>query len=77
MKEKTKNRAITYGFKENADVLASGDSISYNYSGEPEGVIFRVDQDGKSFPVVIEGVFGRNHVYASTGSSSFNFWIKF
>jgi UDP-N-acetylmuramoyl-tripeptide--D-alanyl-D-alanine ligase len=65
MREKTKNRTVTYGFKENADLLASGDSIAYNSVGEPEGVIFRVDQDGKSFPVVIEGVFGRNHVYAS------------
>jgi UDP-N-acetylmuramoyl-tripeptide--D-alanyl-D-alanine ligase len=65
MKEKTKNRTLTYGFKEGADVLGSSDSISYNPAGVPEGVIFRVDENGTSFPVVIEGVFGRNHVYAS------------
>lgn len=75
MKENTKNLTTTYGFNEGADILGSGDSISYSPSGEPEGIIFRVDQkglargrttaEGISFPVVIEGVFGRNHVYAS------------
>jgi UDP-N-acetylmuramoyl-tripeptide--D-alanyl-D-alanine ligase len=79
MKEKTKNRTVTYGFKEGADVLATSDSISYNALGVPEGIIFRVDKDGKSFPVVIEGVFGRNHVYASLAAltliSALNFNI--
>ncbi len=65
MKAKTKNRTITYGFKEGAEVLGSGDNILYNETGAPEGVIFRIDEDGKSVPVTIEGVFGRNHVYAS------------
>lgn len=65
MKNLTKSRVITYGFKEGADVRGSGDSISCNDKGEPEGVIFRVDENGKSWPVVIKGVFGRNHVYAS------------
>jgi UDP-N-acetylmuramoyl-tripeptide--D-alanyl-D-alanine ligase len=31
-------------------------------------VIFRVDEEGKSLPVVIKGVIGRNHVYASLGA---------
>jgi len=65
MKAKTKNLIVTYGFKEGADILGSGDSISYNEYGEPEGVIFRIDEGGKSLPVIIDGVFGRNHVYAS------------
>jgi UDP-N-acetylmuramoyl-tripeptide--D-alanyl-D-alanine ligase len=65
MKADSKRRAITYGFKEGADILGSGDSISYGDSGLPEGVIFRIDEGGKSLPVVIDGVFGRNHVYAS------------
>jgi UDP-N-acetylmuramoyl-tripeptide--D-alanyl-D-alanine ligase len=65
MKEKTKHRTITYGFQEGAEILGSGDSISFSPLGEPEGIIFRVDENGTSFPVVIEGVFGRNHVYAS------------
>jgi UDP-N-acetylmuramoyl-tripeptide--D-alanyl-D-alanine ligase len=65
MKTKTKNRFITYGFSNGADVLGSGDSIFYDDSMLPKGIIYRVDDNGKSFPVIIEGVFGKNHVYAS------------
>lgn len=65
MRSKSKNVCITYGFKEGADILGSADSILYNERGEPEGIIYRVDQGANSFPVAIEGVFGKNHVYAS------------
>jgi UDP-N-acetylmuramoyl-tripeptide--D-alanyl-D-alanine ligase len=65
MKSKTKNVSTTYGFTEGADILGSADSIFYGDGGDPEGIIFRVDVGGKSLPVVIEGVFGRNHTYAS------------
>lgn len=76
MKDKTKNRVVTYGFSEEADVVASETKIFYDeeskegtddmsMNSKPEGMIFRVDKDGSSFPVVLEGVFGRNHVYAS------------
>ncbi len=65
MKNKSKNLFTTYGFVEGANILASGDSIFYNNDGEPEGIVFRIDHEGKSLPVVIDGVFGRNHVYAS------------
>ncbi|MFA7285257.1 MAG: UDP-N-acetylmuramoyl-tripeptide--D-alanyl-D-alanine ligase [Candidatus Paceibacterota bacterium] len=34
----------------------------------PEGITFRVDVEGASFPVIIEGVFGKNHIYASLAS---------
>jgi UDP-N-acetylmuramoyl-tripeptide--D-alanyl-D-alanine ligase len=75
LKAHSKHRTLTYGFKEGADVLGSGDSIFYGDKslpsaevGIPEGVIFRVDEEGKSLPVVIKGVIGRNHVYASLGA---------
>lgn len=68
MKSKTKGRVVTYGFTSEADIVGSGESILYNKNGVPEGIIFRIDEEGKSFPVVIEGVFGRNHVYASLAS---------
>src|SRR3989344_6129841 len=67
-KSKTKNQTITFGFKEGADGLGSGDSIFYGETGEPLGIIFRVDEGGKSLPIIIEGVFGRNHVYAALGA---------
>ena len=76
MKVKTKNRTVTYGFNEGADIFASGDSIFYNNLGKPQGVIFRVDQGGVSLPVVIEGVFGRNHIYATLASIAFAYGEK-
>jgi UDP-N-acetylmuramoyl-tripeptide--D-alanyl-D-alanine ligase len=77
MKEKSKNLTITYGFKEGADVLGSGDTIFYNKDSEPEGIIFRVDTGGSSLPVVIEKVFGRNHVYAALSALALSFGLKF
>ncbi len=77
MKASTKNITVTYGFKEGADLLGSGDSISYGDSGLPEGIIFRVDENGRSFPVVIDGVFGRNHVYASLAALALTSGLKF
>ena len=76
MKSKTKNITITYGFKEGADLLASGESIFYNDNSDPEGIIFRVDEAGKSLPVVIDGVFGRNHVYASLAALALSSALK-
>lgn len=76
MKEKTKNIVITYGFNEGADLLGSSDSIFYNDNGEPEGIIFRADEKGASLPVVIEGVFGRNHVYASLSALALSSGLK-
>ena len=77
MKNKSKNLTVTYGFKEGSDVLGSGDSILYDDSGTPEGIIFRADAEGKSLPVVIDGVFGRNHVYASLSALALSFGLKF
>lgn len=77
MKEKSKHRSITYGFTEGADVLGSSDAIFYNKENEPEGIIFRVDEDGKSLPVVIEKVFGRNHVYAALSALALSSVLKF
>ncbi len=76
-KTKDKHRTITYGFKEGADILGSGDSIFYGDLGEPRGIIFRIDAEGSSLPVVIEGVFGLNHVYASLGALALSSVLKF
>jgi UDP-N-acetylmuramoyl-tripeptide--D-alanyl-D-alanine ligase len=76
MKNKTKCRVVTYGLSTGADVLGSGDSILYSKNNEPEGIVFRVDADGKSLPVMIEGVFGRNHIYASLATLALSFGLK-
>ncbi|HEY4494307.1 MAG TPA: UDP-N-acetylmuramoyl-tripeptide--D-alanyl-D-alanine ligase [Candidatus Paceibacterota bacterium] len=77
MKEKTKNIILIYGFEEGADILGSADSIFYTDKGEPEGIIFRADVEGTSLPVVIDGVFGRNHVYASLAALALAYSQKF
>ncbi len=77
MKSKTKCLVVTYGFKEGADILGSGKSIAYDKNGIPEGVVFRVDEEGRSVPVAIEGVFGRNHVYASLAALALSYGLKF
>jgi UDP-N-acetylmuramoyl-tripeptide--D-alanyl-D-alanine ligase len=65
MRGKFKYRTITYGFGENANLKGSTENIFYNDAGLPSGIIYRVDEGDRSIPVVIEGVFGRNHIYAS------------
>ncbi|MGH7249482.1 MAG: glutamate ligase domain-containing protein, partial [Minisyncoccia bacterium] len=55
----------------------SGDSIFYNDKNEPAGIIFRVDIEGSSFPVVIEGVFGKNHTYAALSALAVAHSFKF
>ena len=77
MKTGSKHRTTTYGFKQDADILGSGDSIFYDNKGIPKGIVFRVDEEGKSLPVVIEGVFGRNHIYASLASLALISGLKF
>ncbi len=77
MKIKNKYRTITYGFRAGADVLGSGESILYSDAGVPQGITFRVDEGGNSLPVVIEGVFGRNHVYASLAALALSLGLKF
>lgn len=65
LKDKSKARVITYGFNIGADIRGGEDNIFYDEEGLPQGVTFKVEEDGKSLPVFIEGVFGRNHVYAA------------
>lgn len=65
MRERTRNLVLTYGFDADADIRASEDNIFYTDSGEPKGITFRVDEGGKSLPVVMEGVFGRSHIYTA------------
>ncbi|MFA5095242.1 MAG: UDP-N-acetylmuramoyl-tripeptide--D-alanyl-D-alanine ligase [Candidatus Paceibacterota bacterium] len=76
MREKTKNRIVTFGFKEGSDIKGSSDSILYNREGIPEGLTFRIDEEGNSLPVIIEGVFGKNHIYASLGALALSSGLK-
>ncbi len=89
MKEETRNLTFTYGFNQGANVLASSMDILYKrkdspgevglpaQAGEPVGVIYRIDVADKSLPVMIEGVFGKNHVYASLAALTLSLGLKF
>lgn len=77
LKSRTKNRIITFGFSEGVDVMASTESILYEKDGTPAGMAFRVDEDGRSLPVIIEGVFGKNHIYTSLGALALSSGLKF
>ena len=76
MKEKTRNLIITYGWKEGSDILGSGENIFYGEGTGPEGIIFRADVGGTSLPVVVEGVFGRNHIYAGLAALALSYGYK-
>lgn len=85
MSSGTKNLITTFGFKEGADLVGSGENIFYDDGqvplghspmGEPRGIIFRVDAGGVSLPVVIEKVFGRNHIYASLAALALAYGFK-
>lgn len=65
MKDKSKARVFTYGFEKSSDLRGGEENIFYDDEGLPKGVTFKVEIEGKSLPVFIEGVFGRNHMYAS------------
>ncbi len=73
MKFKTKCRVITYGFNSEADFVASSENIFYgtkdtNKKNIPLGISFKLNENGKSLPVIINGAFGINHLYASIAS---------
>ena len=76
MKNKTKNCVKTFGFKEDSDIKASSNSILYTDANIPEGLVFRIDEAGSSLPVVVEGVFGKNHVYAALGALALSSALK-
>lgn len=65
MRLDVKNKIITFGFDKEAVISAENESIFYGKDKNPEGLSFHVNIEGKSLPVVLRGVFGRNHIYAS------------
>lgn len=64
MREKTKARVITYGFKEGADIQASDEKASLLENGEIQGINFKVSCQGKVVPMLLPDVLGRHQIYA-------------
>lgn len=76
MKSKTKSKVVTYGFNEGADLRGTSDTIFYGEKEIPEGIIFRIEEGGNSLPVIIDGVFGRNHIYAALATLALSHGLK-
>ncbi|MEK7582026.1 MAG: Mur ligase family protein [Patescibacteria group bacterium] len=64
-KTKTKARAISYGFKENATIVSSNSKIMYDDVGVPLGITYKIEYEGNIIPVRLEGVLGNTSVYAT------------
>ncbi len=64
----TSARTILFSAKGAADLVASNYAISYiekDGAQLPTGVTFRLDYDGKSIPVTINGSLGQQYIYTS------------
>ncbi len=62
-------KRVTFGVSEDTDMQASNKSIFYQTletgGSVPVGVSFKINYSGHSLPVIMEGVFGINHVYGA------------
>ncbi len=62
MKEKTRGRIITFGFKEGADIRA----VNFENQSDglrPIGLSFKMEHKGSAVPVRMSNIFGRSYVY--------------
>jgi UDP-N-acetylmuramoyl-tripeptide--D-alanyl-D-alanine ligase len=65
IKQKTKNKVITYGMDEMADVNASNYSILYDkkHPYTPTGIAFKINYERNSVPITLPGSIGKAHIY--------------
>ncbi len=62
-KEYSNARVITFGIREEADIRASYIQTAYDESGKITGTAFKVDMDGSSIPIKLNGILGQTHIY--------------
>lgn len=77
MRRAARGRSITFGFGPAAEIRASGEDIFYDSDNLPRGMAYRVEKPGESRPVVIEGVFGRSHIYATLAAIAMASGLEF
>jgi UDP-N-acetylmuramoyl-tripeptide--D-alanyl-D-alanine ligase len=72
LKEKWKGKTATFGFEEGADIRASNLSLLYGEDDLerkiPAGVMFRIDTNGKTFPVRLFGTLGKAAAYSASAA---------
>lgn len=61
-KSKLPFKSVTYGFSEYADIQASNVQFIAPSEGSLGGISFKVNYDGKSFPVFLPEIFSRTYV---------------
>lgn len=64
--EKSNNKTISFGFNENATYHATYPSYNYINDGEnkvPNGINFKLEYNGNTFPVLLPNVLGLHNVY--------------
>ncbi len=76
----TKNNSETYGINEKADFTASNIIITYNEQLDkrnlPSGLSFKVNFEGNSIPLNIQGVLGISHVYSALAAICVSVYLK-
>ncbi len=76
MKEKTRAKVITFGFKEEADVRATDLGISAGPSADPwidvqiKGLSFKILYKGSVIPVFLPKVLGQHQVYSALAAAA-------
>jgi UDP-N-acetylmuramoyl-tripeptide--D-alanyl-D-alanine ligase len=69
MKDMTKERVVTYGFNQGADIrIFSFENRSE--SGRPIGVYFKLQYKGSFVPIKIEGVLGKSQAYSAAAAAA-------
>ncbi len=55
-------QSVSFGFENGSEIMGSDEQIIYE-NCQPSGVLFKVNCVGKSVPVMLKGVLGRQHIY--------------
>lgn len=75
IKDRTKAHILDFGFNENAGISAS--NIIYNYEeGNPEGISFKLNYEGKNVPVRLRNLLATHYVYAALAGISVGIALK-
>jgi UDP-N-acetylmuramoyl-tripeptide--D-alanyl-D-alanine ligase len=71
--EQTSRKTLTFGFNDGSDVLASNYNLSYKEKKGmtmPSGISFKVNYEGNSLPIILEGALGRQQAYPALSAIS-------
>ncbi len=63
--EEAEHNTVTFGSTSDANVYISSEAILYGENGAPSGATFNLNYDNENLPVLLEGVFGKNHIYSA------------